>query len=141
MAQLVKGWRGSTSGQKKFIASILAYELSRQLDRRRYEVVNESFIDINDLNSEQPDVVVYDKQDRYKPALVIECVSHDNRESAINTLDVLRTIYKLDEAFVYDIDHSDWYHLRNGVNKEPFCKNFNFSMQLLLNRGLNGYLR
>jgi len=141
MAQLVKGWMGSTSGQKKFIASILAYELSRHLDRNRYEVVNESFIDINDLDSEQPDVVVYDKKDRYKPALVIECVNDDNRESTINTLEVLKTIYKIDEAFVYDMDHSDWYHLKEGVNKEPFSEYFDFSMQNLLTKGLNGYIR
>lgn len=141
MAQLIKGWMEPASGQKKFIASVLAYELSKKLDRARFEVVNESFIDIHDIHSEQPDVVVYDKAANYRPSLIIECVNEASRSEVINTLEVLRNIYNFNEAFVYDIDRSEWYKVSENVNQESLSGQFLFSMEKLLSDGLQSYMR
>ena len=62
MAVLLRNWQDPETGRKKFIASVLLYHLSKKVNRNRFEVVQEGYLDLADLNSEQPDIIIYDKE-------------------------------------------------------------------------------
>src|SRR3954468_17739536 len=112
MKQLLKSWLPIISGTKKFLAADLSFRLSRKIDRRIYEVVFEGFIDSHNPESEQPDIVIYHKNDNLKPVMIIEICDRENIESTCHVIETLSMIYHIDESFVYDLENDKWYLLK-----------------------------
>ncbi len=108
MSHLYKSWQNPDSGQKKFLSSTLMYHLSKNINKDLFEAVNESYIDVTDINSEQPDLVIYDKQNKFRPALIIECVSDVDEADAIRTIEILCSIYHIKEGFIYNFEREHW---------------------------------
>jgi hypothetical protein len=140
MAHLAKGWLTPFSSRRKFSSSTLSYSLSKILDRRSFEVVNESNIDIHDLSSEQPDVIVYDKKSDYKPLLLIEITNHRTLNDTLNSMEVMADIYHVPEAFVYDIDQQSWFKIANRiVSRSAESSFFGINLQSVFTDSLNRY--
>lgn len=139
MPQLKKSWLLPLSGQKKFITSVLGYRLSKEVDRGRFEVVTESFLDVHDLDSEQPDVVIYNKQKDYHADLIIENVTDDDLENAIRSMEIFRKIYHISEAFVLNISKMEWYKVGDTTTRSDYSNVFNIKLDTLLASGLSTY--
>lgn len=108
MNHLIKSWLPPGSGTKKFLAADLAHRLSRIINRRQFEVVLEGYIDLHNVESEQPDIVVYDKGNNLQSALIIELCDSQNLVFTIHTLEILLKIYGLNESFVYNYEQNCW---------------------------------
>lgn len=78
MKQLLKSWLPKISGTKKYLAVDIALQLSRIINRRKFEVVYEGFIDLHNIDSEQPDIVVYHKENNLQAVMIIEICSNEN---------------------------------------------------------------
>jgi len=140
MAHLAKGWLTPFSSRKKFSSSALSYSLSKILDRRFFEVVHESNIDIHDLASEQPDVIVYDKKSDYKPLLLIEITNHRTLNDTLNSLKVMADVYHVPEAFVYDIDQQSWFRISDRIiSKSSESNFFGINLQAVFKDSLKRY--
>ncbi len=114
MKQLLKSWLPPAAGTKKFLAGNLAHRLSRILDRRKFEVVVEGFLDLHNTDSEQPDIIVYEKGSILKPVLMIELCGEAEFESTVRTMEILSGIYRVDESFVCQLDSGIW--LKTGLD-------------------------
>ncbi len=140
MKHFEKSWLSPLSGRKKFTAFNLSYSLSKLLDRKKYEVVNESYIDLHDLESEQPDIIIYDINADYKPALLIELTDHEGLDSTIRTMEIVSNLYHVPESFVFDFDKQNWYRV-NGSNVLPTSSSekFGLNLQSILSNSLMKY--
>ncbi|MBK9637864.1 MAG: hypothetical protein IPO63_08600 [Bacteroidetes bacterium] len=133
MKYLEKSWAAAGSGQKKFLASILTYGLSKKLKRKDFEAVNESYIDLKDSNSEQPDVVVYDLNNNFTPAIAIECVTGEDLPSTIRSMEILSGLYHISESFVLDIEQFKWYRISNNkVESNSYSRFFSLDLKEVL---------
>ena len=108
MSTLKKSWALPTAGYRKFIASVLSYALSKELDRKKFEVVHEGNIDLHNPESDTPDVIVYDKKNNASPALIVELCFNNNEEDTLRTVEIIRELYAVKEAFVYNIEADTW---------------------------------
>lgn len=142
MKHLLKSWLPLISGTKKFLAADLSHRLSRLINRRKFEVVYEGFIDLHNIDSEQPDIVVYDKEDNLHPVMIIEFCDNENAEDTFRTIEILSRIYHIRESFVYNIENNIWYELKNGEDAFGISTYSDF-FKMDLNRLLHhsGYLR
>jgi len=128
-----KSWLQPISGLKKFTAINLTYSLSRLLNRRKFEVVNESYIDLHDFNSEQPDIIIYDINADYKPALIIEMTDHENFDSTILKMKIISKVYHIPDAFVFDLDEQKWFRVNgNNVQSSSLSEKFGFNLENVL---------
>jgi hypothetical protein len=140
MEHLQKSWLLPLSGQKKFTASTLSYSLSKLLNRKDFEVVNESYVDIHDLNSEQPDVIIYNRNNDYKPAMMIELTNHSSLESTLHTIEIIAKIHHVPEAFVLDFDKQKWFRIADSVvTSSAASKVFGLDLQQILSNSLMRY--
>lgn len=142
MKNLLKSWLPLISGTKKFLAADLAHRLSRIINRRKFEVVYEGFIDLHNFDSEQPDIVVYNKEENLHAVLIIEICEKENLESTFRTIEILSRIYHIPESFIYDLENEKWFLLKNGSEKfetNSFSNYFDTDLNKLLHH--NGYLR
>jgi hypothetical protein len=140
MKYLEKSWAAAGSGQKKFLAAILTYGLSKVLRGKQFEAVNESFIDHNDADSERPDVVVYDLKNHFSPAIAIECASSADLDSTIHSMEMLSNLYHVPESFVLDMDQQKWYRISNEkVESNSFSKSFSIDLKEVLDLVVNRY--
>ncbi len=140
MKHFEKSWSQPLSGHKKFIAAMLSHSLSKLLNRRIFEVVNESFIDLQDWKSEQPDVIVYDIKDEYKPAMLIEFTDHAGLDSTIRTMEILSDLYHVPEAFIFDFETQKWFRINgHDVQESASSEKFGFNLQNILSQSLLQY--
>lgn len=114
MKQLLKSWLPIISGTKKYLAADLAHQLSRIINRRKFEVVYEGFIDLHNIDSEQPDIVIYDKENNLKAIMIVEICDNENFLSTRRTIEILSQIYQLEESFIYNMDTEKWYLIKKG---------------------------
>lgn len=137
MKQLLKSWLPLLSGTKKFLAADLAHRLSRIINRRKFEVVFEGFIDLHNIDSEQPDVVVYHKENNFHPVMIIEICDKENIESTMRTIEILSKIYHIEESFIYDLENKNWLLLKNNsqvYEKSGYSDYFDFDINKLSNQ-------
>ena len=140
MKHLEKSWTTTGSGQKKFLASVLTYGLSKLLRRKEFEAVNESYIDLQDSDSEQPDVVVYDLKDHFSPAIVIECSTSEDLSSTIRSMEIVSELYHVPEAFVLDMEQLQWYRISNEKTEtNSFSKLFSIDLKEVLDSIMKRY--
>ena len=142
MKHLLKSWLPVISGTKKFLAADLAHRLSRIIDRRKFEVVFEGFIDLHNIDSEQPDIVVYDKDENLRPVMIIEICDTAHVEASLRTIEILSNIYHIDESFVYDMENEKWFLFKKETlqaESGSFSEQFETDLNKLLHH--NGYLR
>ena len=136
MLTLHKSWLDPRSGEKKFLASIIGYTLSKNLDRKNFEVVNESYIDWSDPFSEQPDVVIYNLNQHHQTISVLEIADSGELEDIICSLGLNAKIYQIPEAFIYDIDKDCWYRIVSGkIENTSYSSLFNIDFRELLDAG------
>jgi hypothetical protein len=143
MKNLLKSWLPATSGTKKFLAAALSHKISKVLNRKKFEVVFEGFIDLHNFDSEQPDIVVYNKEENMNSVMIIEFCSKENLEPAFTTIEILSKIYHIRESFIYDIDKTTWHLLKNGSEKfevNNFSEYFNMNMDQLLAEEISSFL-
>lgn len=133
MLTLHKSWLDPRSGEKKFLASIIGYTLSKNLDRKNFEVVNESFIDWSDPFSEQPDVVIYNLNQHHQTISVLEIADSGELDEIICSLSINAKIYHIPEAFIYDIDKDCWYRITDEkIENSSYSSVFNIDFRELL---------
>ncbi|MEP7170566.1 MAG: hypothetical protein ABI855_14445, partial [Bacteroidota bacterium] len=114
MVHLEKSWLPPIAGTKKFFSSAFYHKLSQELDKKKYDIVYEGYADPFDLESEQPDVVVYDKKDSVTPALLIEFCNDNNEEDVLRIIQVIREIYEAKEAYIYNFQSDRWFSFSNA---------------------------
>jgi hypothetical protein len=135
MKQLLKSWLPVISGTRKFLATDLAHRLSRVINRRNFEVVFEGFIDLHNINSEQPDIVVYNKEDGLKPVMILEICDNQSQDSTLRTMEILGSIYHVDESFIFNMESGTWLLYRNEspeIEKTSYSRHFNTDISRLL---------
>ena len=108
MSLPVKNWISAADSRQKFLATVLAYGLSKKLDRSQYEAVNESHIDLQVFESDIPDVVIYDIHQNLKPVLIVELCNAGELESTIRTVEIISTIYGIRESFILNTTNNIW---------------------------------
>lgn len=118
MIHLEKSWLPPIAGRKKFFSSAFYHKLSQELDKKKYEVVYEGYADPFDLDSEQPDVAVYDKMNSVNPVLLIEFCNNSNEEDVLRTIQVIREVYEAKEAYVYNFQSERWYKFSNALEQK-----------------------
>ena len=140
MSLPVKNWISETDSRQKFLATVLAYGLSKKLDRRHYEAVNESHIDLQVYQSDIPDVIVYDIKLHLKPVLIVELCSEAELESTIRTVEIISTIYGIRESFVFNITNNQWKRIdSNSIVSSSQSTFFNIDLQEILSKNLYTY--
>ena len=78
----------------------------RTLFKRKYVVLSEYCIDIKDLNSVVPDVIVYDKS--MKPMMFIEITNKKEMKRLDKKIRETMEQYSVFEAFMYIYDVKKW---------------------------------
>lgn len=141
MSVLLRNWQDPLTGKKKFISSVLLYHLSKRVDKARFEVVQEGYLDLMDLNSDQPDIIIYDKENGYHPVMLIEMVHAGEWEKMAGNIAVLKQLYQLKETFLYDLDSGKWSAIDTASIQSGFdySRTFNIYLDSILNEGLNNY--
>lgn len=142
MSHLLKSWQYPDAGSKKFISSTLMYHLFKSIDNQHFEVVTESFIDIADINSEQPDLIIYDRFNHFHPALILECVSNAEEADILHTISLLCRIYHIEEGFIYNMERSQWKKVgqNSSVHEETsYSSLLHLDMDTILRKGLSRY--
>ena len=71
MVHLEKKLAASDSRAKKILFFLILSQAFAAARQKKFDIIYEGYADPFDLNSEQPDVVVYDKKGS-KPALLVE---------------------------------------------------------------------
>ena len=135
-----KGWTTQKDTLQKFLSATLAHQISRLISRKHYEVVNESFIDINNMDSDIADIIVYNLKKNFSPDLIIEfCVSGDLK-STLNSLEIISDLYGIKECFVYNTDTSIWYKVSStDIDKSSFSKLLNINLDEVLSSAVLKY--
>ncbi len=135
-----KGWLTKEDTLQKFLSATLSHQISRIISRKQYEVVNESFIDINNMDSDIADIIVYNLKHNFSPDLIIEFCTSDDLKSTLNSLEIISDLYGIKECFVYNTDTSIWYKVSSAdIDKSSFSKLLNISLDEVLNRAVLKY--
>lgn len=141
MAELITIWQNPDAPTSKFFASICMYRLSRVLDRKHFEPVVEGYLDLQDPEAHQADLVVYDKHRLYKCVLLV----HFTGESAAFEIipDMISNLqkYKIEEGFLYDTSNGEWLKIfSNGeVSRNSYSQVIGTSLDGVLMEGLDLY--
>ncbi|MEO5569332.1 MAG: hypothetical protein ABIT08_09145 [Bacteroidia bacterium] len=142
MVHLEKSWLPPIAGRKKFFSSTFYHKLSQQLDKKRFEIVYEGYADPFDLDSEQPDVVIYDKKGGIAPALLIEFCNDSNQGDVLRTIQIISEVYEAKEAYVYNFQSDRWFRFSNVPEQKSetsFSNLLGIDMKKTFNSGLNKY--
>lgn len=141
MATLEKGWTLPEAGYRKFISSLLTYALSRKLDRKKFEVVHEGNLDLHNPDSDTPDVIVHDIEDSYNPVLMVVICFDANEKDTLRTVEIIREIYAVKEAFVYNIESDHWISCTSSMFAfTSYSALFKVELNQLLERYLHRYI-
>jgi hypothetical protein len=110
-----KMWKASTPPLKKLFAKTITHQLSRNLDKKNFEVVFEGFLDSQIQSIEQPDVVIYSKLHGLAPLVAIEICQKEEVPEMMIIGKRLTETYSLKEFFIFDNGSDIWYRIdRNG---------------------------
>jgi hypothetical protein len=142
MTHLEKSWLPPIAGRKKFFSSSFYHKLSQELDKKRFDIVYEGYADPFDLNSEQPDVVVYDKKNSVNPILLIEFCNDENEEDVLKTMQVMSEVYEAKEAYVYNFQSDQWFKFCNLPEQKSNTSFSNFlgiDMNKIFSSGISKY--
>ena len=142
MTHLEKSWLPPIAGRKKFFSSAFYHKLSQELDRKKFDIVYEGYADPFDLDSEQPDVVVYDKMNSINPVLIIEFCNDCNEEDVLRTIQVIREVYEAKEAYVYNFQSDRWFKFPNVPEQKAgtsFSNLLGIDMNITFNKSLSKY--
>lgn len=140
MSLPVKTWYSPNDSHQKFLAVVLSYGLSKKLNRRSFEAVNESHIDIFDFESEIADVVVYDINNSYKPALIVEFCREEEIQSTLRSVEIIAEIYGIKESFVHNTTSGVWYKISSKTTTFTSDSTlFMLSLQQLFSHSLENY--
>ena len=142
MVHLEKSWLPPIAGRKKFFSSAFYHKLSQELDKKRFEIVYEGYADPFDLDSEQPDVAVYDKENPINPVLLIEFCNNSNEEDVLRTIQIIREVYEAKEAYVYNFQSGKWFKFSNVPEQIPdasFSTLLNIDMNKIFSTSLSKY--
>jgi len=113
-----KSWKITTPPLKKLLSRTITHRLSQKLNKNLFEVVYEGFLDSHNPISEQPDVVIYSKQDYFKPVCAIEvCKASELLEMILIAKNNLQT-HHLREFFIYVHESDTWYLINNSNTPE-----------------------
>ena len=136
----VKNWFSPNDAQQKLLAASLAYGLSKKLNRRSYETVNESHIDILALDSDIPDVIVYDLKNNFKPLLIVEFCIEEDLQSTLRTVEIIAAAYGIQESFVLNTTTGVWHRISSNTTSFSSRSNFfNLNLQDLLFHSLQNH--
>jgi|GEM_PF-3356724 len=142
MIHLEKSWLPPIAGRKKFFTSAFYHRLSQEIDKKKYDIVYEGYADPLDLDSEQPDVVVYDKKNSVNPVLLIEFCNDNNEEDVLRTIQVIREVYEAKEAYVYNFQSDRWFKFSNMPEQKPgpsFSNLLGIDMNKIFSNSLSKY--
>jgi hypothetical protein len=141
MKTIAKSWLSPESSSRKFLASLLAYNLSRIIPRKEYEVLTESYIDINNMESDLADVIIYNSRKEHSPDLVVEFCSENEFKSKATSLEILTELYHIKEAFIYNFTSAEWYRISDGERiRNTNSHLFNINLGNILHEGMKRYL-
>ena len=141
MATLYKGWTLPEAGYRKFISSVLAYALSRDLVRKKFEVVHEGHLDLHNPYSDTPDICVYDVDNNLEPVMIVELCFDSNEKETLRNVEIIREIYSIKEAFVYNIESDRWNRGRHFQSIQTSISDlFKLELSALLSRYLHRYI-
>ncbi len=142
MIHLEKSWLPPIAGRKKFFSSAFYHKLSQELDKKRFDIVYEGYADPFDLDSEQPDVVVYDKKNSINPVLLIEFCNNSNEDDVLRTIQVIREVYEAKEAYVYNFQSDRWFKFSNATEQKSdaaFSSLLGIDMNKIFSNSLSKY--
>lgn len=114
MTELNTIWLDPEASTSKFLASVCMHRLSKMLNRRFYEAVVEGFLDLQDADSLQADLVVYDKQDQYHSRVVIHFTGHALSEAEFSDIALQLRCYNISEGYIYNFTSCEW--IKIGLN-------------------------
>lgn len=116
-----KNWQSSIATTKKFLSRQITHRLSRKLDTSKFEAVYDGVLDVFNPFGEEPDVVVYKKENGIQPVVAIEiCKKEDLLEMSIYARQLMIQ-HKLKEFFFYDVDEDCWSRLDHHEELVPSC--------------------
>ena len=140
MSLPVKKWFTPSGSHQKFLAAVLSYGISKKLNRRFYEAVNESHIDIISLQSDIPDVIVYDVRNNLKPILIAEFCDDSEIKSTLRTIEIISEIYSIKESFVVNTSGEKWYRFEsNTISLSSESRIFKLDLREVLFHSLHNY--
>ena len=141
MATLEKSRVKPGSGYRKFIASVLTHALSREIARKNFEVVLEGNLDLHNPESDAPDVIVYAIHNNYAPTQMIELCDNASEQSTLKTMEIIREIYFVKEAFVYNYEKEVWYNCNSfQLQLSSYSNQFQIELDDLLRKYLHRYI-
>lgn len=106
--------------------------LKNILNKNKYFVAYESCVDLNDLNSQVPDIIVYEKQ-TLKPVMFIEVTKTSEKRTIEKKAEALMKRYDIYEGFIYDYEKSTFNKL-TGFEKYSTAKSYSDIFKLDLSR-------
>ena len=113
-----KSWKTTTPPLKKLLSRTITHSLSRQLNKTKFEVVFEGFLDPLNASSEQPDVIIYSKLENFRPVAAIEICTTEEFVEMLLLAKLLTESYKLKEFFIFNYEADQWYRLdEHGIDK------------------------
>lgn len=141
MTELNTIWMDPEASTSKFLASVCMHRLSKMLSRRFYEAVMEGFLDLQDADSPQADLVVYDKQDQYHSRVVIHFTGHALSEAEFSAIASQLRRYNISEGYIYNFISSEW--VKIGLNGHATFTGesdvLEISLETVLKDGLSAY--
>jgi hypothetical protein len=96
-----------------------------------YLILPEGCIDLSNLNSKVPDIVVYDKATE-KSLMFIEITTTKEKNKIIKKAKLLMNQYKILESFIYDYELNEWLKLtavNNFSNEKYYSDILNYSLK------------
>lgn len=120
-----KSWKITTPPLKKLLSHTITHSLSRHLDRTKFEVVFEGFLDSENSSSEQPDVVIYSKKQDFKPIIAIEVCTTEEIVEMVFLAKHLAETYQLREFFIFNYKTDQWLLIdRHGLQNSSSYSSF-----------------
>jgi hypothetical protein len=111
-----------TAKHQEIIKKIII-NLDKIFDEKYFLILPESAVDLNNLNSKAPDIVIYKKAkniNNSKCILFIEITSHDEYKKILKKAKDLMNQYKILESFVYNYEDKEFYKLTDfNDSKSP----------------------
>lgn len=103
-----KTWKFNTASEKKLLSRNVTHLLSHQLNKNKFEVVFEGYLDSFNSSSEQPDVVIYSKEKKLTPVIAIEFCKADEMVEMQLLGKHLVSHYSLCEFFIFNYETKKW---------------------------------
>ncbi len=139
MNGLLTSWKDPEAGLRKFYAALFMFQFSKVVDRKLYEAVTEGYLNLFDSDSPQVELVIYDKVNGYKPAIIIDFSFGSTNVDQIALLENLRKLYSIEEVFIFNIDKQQWMKLASAAEQSDFSSLLSIHLGKILETGLDLY--